>query len=48
MSAMAWVPKAMIGFGGLALVAAGAVLWSQYGSHIYFDMLASAVAGCFL
>jgi hypothetical protein len=48
MGAMAAAPKAMIGFGVLALFAGGALLWAQYGSLIYFDMLASAFAGCFL
>ena len=45
---MALAPKAAIGLGALALIAGGAVLWSQYGGLVYFDMLASAFAGCFL
>jgi len=48
MHGMALAPKAAIGIGGLALIAGGAVLWAQYGSLVYFDMLASSVAGCFL
>ena len=47
-SAMAWAPRTMIGLGALALIAGGAVLWSRYGSLVYFDMLSSAFAGCFL
>jgi hypothetical protein len=30
------------------LVGGGALLWSQYGGLVYFDMLTSAVSGCFL
>ena len=45
---MAWAPRTMIGLGALALIAGGAVLWSRYGSLVYFDMLSSAFAGCFL
>jgi hypothetical protein len=29
------------------LVVGGAFLWSSFGSLVYADMLASAVAGCF-
>jgi hypothetical protein len=46
--AMALASRAGIGLGALALIAGGAVLWAQYGSLVYFDMLASALAGCFL
>ncbi len=35
-----------IGLGTLAL-AGGVMLWLQYGILVYFDMLASAFAGCF-
>ena len=48
MHGMALASKAAIGLGALALIAGGAVLWSQYGGLVYFDMLASAFAGCFL
>ena len=30
------------------LVVGGAFLWSSFGSLVYFDMLTSALAGCFL
>jgi hypothetical protein len=45
---MTFVSKAGIGLAGLALIAGGAMLWAQYGGLVYFDMLASAFAGCFL
>lgn len=45
---MAVAGKAAIGVGALALLASGAALWLQFGSLVYFDMLASALAGCFL
>jgi hypothetical protein len=45
---MALAPTAAIGLGALALIVGGAVLWAEYGGLVYFDMLASAVAGCFL
>lgn len=48
MDGMARAPKAAIGLGALALFAGGAVLWAEYGGRVYFDMLASAFAGCFL
>jgi hypothetical protein len=48
MHGMALAPKVAVGLGALALIAGGAVLWSQYGGLVYFDMLTSAVAGCFL
>jgi hypothetical protein len=32
----------------VGLVAGGVFLWSSFGSLVYFDMLASAFAGCFL
>jgi hypothetical protein len=48
MHGMALAPKVAIGFGGLGLIAGGVVLWTQFGSLVYFDMLASALAGCFL
>ena len=35
-----------IGLGTLTL-AGGVMLWLQYGSLVYFDMLASAFAGSF-
>jgi hypothetical protein len=47
MNAMARAQTAAIGLGALALIAGGAVLWSQYGALVYFDMLASALGGCF-
>ncbi|HET7718158.1 MAG TPA: hypothetical protein VFK86_21230 [Bauldia sp.] len=45
---MAIAEKTAWGVGALALIAGGVVLWSQFGSLVYFDMLASAFAGCFL
>jgi hypothetical protein len=48
MHGMALASRTAIGLGVLALIAGGAVLWSQYGGPVYFDMLASSVAGCFL
>lgn len=45
---MAHASTTAIGLGVLALMAGGAVLWAQYGGLVYFDMLASALAGCFL
>jgi hypothetical protein len=47
MQGMAFAPKAAIGLGALAIIAGGVVLWSRFGGLVYFDMLASAVAGCF-
>lgn len=48
MGGMALASKAGFGLGALALIAGGALLWLQFGSLVYFDMLASAFAGCFL
>lgn len=45
---MAVAQKTAIGLGALALIAGGAALWLQFGSLVYFDMLSSAFAGCFL
>ena len=45
---MALAPKGGNRTGALALIAGGAALWAQYGGLVYFDMLASAFAGCFL
>jgi len=45
---MALAEKTVLGMGALALVAGGVVLWWQFGSMVYFDLLASAFAGCFL
>jgi len=45
---MAVAQKTAIGFGALALLAGGIALWFQFGALVYFDMIASAFAGCFL
>jgi hypothetical protein len=45
---MTLAPKIMLGLAGLAIVGAGGALWAQYGSLVYFDMLASSFIGCFI
>ncbi len=45
---MAVARNTVMGLGALALIAGGIVLWSEFGTLVYFDMLASAFAGCFL
>jgi len=45
---MALAPKIAISLAAPALVAGGGALCIEFGSLIYFDMLATAFAGCFL
>lgn len=45
---MALAGRATLAIAAAGLMAGGAVLWLQFGSLVYFDMLASAFAGCFL
>lgn len=44
---MTLVPKLAMGVTGLALLAGGAVLWTMFGSLVYFDVLAAGFMGCF-
>jgi hypothetical protein len=46
-SVMTLTPKIALSLTGLALLGAGAVLWAQFGSLVYFDMAAAAFIGCF-
>jgi hypothetical protein len=46
--AMALAQKTALGLGALVLIAAGLFLWSTFGGLVYFDLVASAFAGCFL
>jgi hypothetical protein len=44
---MTLAPKIALSLTGLTLLGAGAVLWAQFGSLVYFDMAAAAFIGCF-
>jgi hypothetical protein len=45
---MALAGNATLALATLGLMTGGAFLWAQFGSLVYFDMLASAFTGCFL
>jgi hypothetical protein len=45
---MARIPKVAAGVAALALVAGGAVLWTKFGSLVYFDVLATTSIGCLI
>ena len=40
--------KTSVGLTALAVLAGGAVLWTKFGSLVYFDVIAGALVGCFL
>ena len=44
---MALAPKLLLGVGGVAVVAGGALLWRAFGELVYFDFIAGAFIGCF-
>lgn len=45
---LALAPKLALSAFGLAFVVAGAALWAEYGSLVYFDTLAAGFVGCFI
>jgi len=42
------LPRAVLPIAGLALIAAGVVLWARYGTLVYFDTIAAGFVGCLL
>jgi hypothetical protein len=43
---MTQAPVLAFSAAGVALLALGAGLWARFGDGVYFDWIASAVAGC--
>ena len=44
---MSLASKLALSTAGLAVVAAGTVLWVKFGTLVYFDVIAASFIGCF-
>lgn len=44
---MSFVSKLALSAAGLAVAAAGTVLWVKFGTLVYFDVVAASFIGCF-